>query len=183
MAITSRKISSFPSLGTLTGEEYLMVAYKGKSYKIPVSLLTGNSISSLTQKLNEGDRKNNPITMVVGTGDEALQYEFAVYNGAKGSKGEKGDNGDKGIKGDTGVALYNTDISDLIFDSLDEGDLTEDQLSQLILSAAQGVVLGNKLEELEEVYLDSQDEYDQLLANGLIKDNVKYMIYEEGETE
>ena len=71
----------------------------------------------------------------------------------------------------------------LIFDSLDEGDLTEDQLSQLILSAAQGVVLGNKLEELEEVYLDSQDEYDQLLANGLIKDNVKYMIYEEGETE
>ena len=36
MAITSRKISSFPSLGTLTGEEYLMVAYKGKSYKITV---------------------------------------------------------------------------------------------------------------------------------------------------
>jgi hypothetical protein len=64
---------------------------------------------------------------------------------------------------------------------LEAGELSSDELSQLILSAAQGVILGNKLEELEEVYLNSQAEYDALLADGKIKDNVKYMIFEEGE--
>lgn len=181
MAIISRKISSFPSLGELTGEEYVMVAYNGKSYKIPVSLLTGNSINSISQKINEGDGKNNPIKMVVGSGEEALEYEFAVYNGSKGSKGDKGETGEQGPAGDTPVAIYNTDVSDLIYDSLEEGDLTENELSNLILSAAQGVVLADKLEELEEVYLNNQNEYDQLLADGKIKDNVKYMIFEEGE--
>jgi hypothetical protein len=29
--------------------------------------------------------------------------------------------------------------------------------------------------------LNSQAEYDALLADGLVKDNVKYLIYEEGE--
>lgn len=181
MAINGRKISSFPQLTSLTGEEYIMVAYNGKSYKIPVSLLTGNSITEISQKINEGDRKNNPITMKVGTGDDEVQYEFAVYNGSKGSTGDQGPQGEKGVKGDTGVAIYNTDVSDMIYNSLEEGDYTEDELSEMILSAAQGVVLADKLEELEEIYLNSQSEYDEMLADGLIKDNVKYMIYEEGE--
>jgi hypothetical protein len=34
MAVNGRKISSFNKLNSLTGDEYLMVAYKGKSYKI-----------------------------------------------------------------------------------------------------------------------------------------------------
>lgn len=181
MAINSKKISSFPQLTSLTGEEYIMVAHKGKSYKIPVSLLTGNAITEISQKVNEGDRKNNPITMKVGVGDDEVRYEFAVYNGAKGSTGDQGPQGEKGVKGDTGLAIYNTDVSDLIHNSLEEGNYTEDELSGMILSAAQGVILGDKLEELEEVYLNSQAEYDALLADGLIKDNVKYMIFEEGE--
>jgi hypothetical protein len=119
--------------------------------------------------------------MVVGDGDDAVKYEFAVYNGSKGSTGDTGETGPKGIKGDTGVALYNTDITDLIYNSLDDGDFTEDQLSELVLSAAQGVILNEKLTELEEVYLDSQADYDRMLADGEIKDNVKYFIYEEGE--
>lgn len=181
MAIVSRKISSFPQISNITGDEYLMVAYKGKTYKLPVSLLTGNAISDITQKRNDGDGANNPISILVGSGDEQVKYEFAVYNGTKGSTGDTGAQGPKGVKGDTGVALYNEDISDLIYNSLEEGDFTEDQLSEMILSASQGVALNNKLVELEEVYLDSQAEYDALLADGLIKDNVKYLIYEEGE--
>ena len=54
--------------------------------------------------------------MVVGSGEEALEYEFAVYNGSKGSTGDKGEQGDKGVKGDTGIAIYNTDVNDLIYD-------------------------------------------------------------------
>ena len=181
MAIVSRKISSFPQLSSLSGDEYLMVVYKGKSYKLPVHVLTGNAITSLTQKINTGDNKNNPISITVGSGDDAVKYEFPVYNGSKGTTGDTGATGPKGIKGDTGVALYNTDVSDLIYNSLEEGDLTEDQLSEMILSAAQGVILNEKLTELEEVYLDSQADYDRMLADGEIKDNVKYFIYEEGE--
>lgn len=181
MAIISRKISSFPQISNLTGDEFLMVAYNGKSYKLPLYALTGNAITEISQKINPGDGKNNPITMVIGNGDESVKYEFAVFNGAKGSTGDTGATGPKGVKGDTGVALYNEDVSDLIYNSLEEGDLSEEQLSEMILSAAQGVVLNNKLTELEEVYLDSQAEYDALLADGLIKDNVKYFIFEEGE--
>ena len=71
----------------------------------------------------------------------------------KGDNGDKGEQGDKGVKGDTGIAIYNTDVNDLIYNSLEAGELSSDELSQLILSAAQGVILGNKLEELEEVYV------------------------------
>lgn len=181
MALVGRKISSFPVLNNFSGEEFIMVAYNGKSYKVPVSALTGNAIKNIQQKLNPGDNKNNPITFTVGTGEEEVNYEFSVYNGSKGSTGDKGEQGDKGVKGDTGIAIYNTDVNDLIYNSLEAGELSEDELSQLILSAAQGVILGNKLEELEEVYLNSQAEYDALLADGKIKDNVKYMIFEEGE--
>ena len=121
------------------------------------------------------------ISTNTDTGEEEVNYEFSVYNGSKGSTGDKGEQGDKGVKGDTGIAIYNTDVNDLIYNSLEAGELSSDELSQLILSAAQGVILGNKLEELEEVYLNSQAEYDALLADGKIKDNVKYMIFEEGE--
>jgi hypothetical protein len=178
MAIVSRKISSFPQLSEVTGEEYLMVAYKGRTYKLPISVLTGNAITNITQKVGKGDNANNPITITVGNGDQAVNYTFSVYNGSKGSTGDTGAQGPKGVKGDTGVAIYNEDISDLIYNSLEEGELNEEQLSEMILSAAQGVVLNNKLTELEEVYLESQAEYDQLLADGEIKDNVKYFIYE-----
>lgn len=180
MAIISRKITSFPVLNNITGDEFLMVAYKGKSYKMPISVLTGNAITAISQKEVTGDRAYNPITITVGTGDDTRSYEVGVRNGAKGSTGDTGATGPKGIKGDTGVAIYNTDVSDLIFNSLEAGELTEDQLSEMILSAAQGVILNDKLTELEEVYLESQEEYDALLADGLIKDNVKYFIYEEG---
>jgi hypothetical protein len=182
MAIISRKISSFPQLSAVTGNEFLMVAYKGKTYKLPISVLSGNAITDIKQRFGKGDGANNPITITVGTGDEAVNYEFSVYNGSKGSTGDTGATGPKGVKGDTGVAIYNEDISDLIYNSLEEGELTEDQLSEMILSAAQGVILNNKLTDLEEVYLDNQAEYDALLADGEIKDNVKYFIYEEGES-
>ena len=68
--------------------------------------------------------------------------------GPMGPQGPQGPQGEKGVKGDTGLAIYNTDVSDLIHNSLEEGNYTEDELSGMILSAAQGVVLGDKLEEL-----------------------------------
>lgn len=176
MAIQSRKISSFPNLSNLTGDEVIMVAYKGKSYKVPLNVLTGNAIQAITQRLGTGDGADNPITMTVGVGNDTVQYTFSVFNGSKGSKGETGDQGPKGLKGDTSVALYNADVSDLIYDSLLAGD--EVALSELILSAAQGVILNEKLEALKEVYLESQDDYDALLAKGEIYDNVKYFIFE-----
>ena len=74
MALVGRKISSFPVLGKFSGEEYIMVAYAGKSYKIPVSMLTGNAIRNIEQKSNPGDNKNNPITFTVGTGEEEVNY-------------------------------------------------------------------------------------------------------------
>ena len=82
MAINGRKISNFNTLNTLTGDEYLMVAYKGKSYKIPTELLIGNMIQDITQTRNDGDGADNPIVMT--TTDGTVQT-FHVYNGKKNS--------------------------------------------------------------------------------------------------
>lgn len=176
MAIVSRKISAFPQLPTLSGDEFLMVAYKGKSYKVPVSMLTGNAIQSITQRRSDGDGAANPITLVVGTSDDAVTYTFNVYNGQRGSQGPDGNIGQKGPKGDTGVALYNRDVEDLIYDSLEAGD--EDALSQLILSAKQGAILNEKIEALKEEFL-TQVEYDDKVARNEIDPNTKYFIWEE----
>lgn len=175
MAIISKKISQFPSLTTLSGQEYLAVAYKGKTYKIPVSALTGNAIQEITQKINSGDGVDNPITITIGTGEDVKFDVWHVFNGQKGSKGPTGDTGEKGPKGDSAVAIYNEDVSDLIYDSLDEN--AELELSELILSAKQGKILNDKLEELREVFVE-QEEYDELVANGEIDENCKYFIWE-----
>lgn len=177
-----RKISQFPNLPSISGDEYMMVAYKGKSYKIPLSLITGNSIQSITQKITPNDDgkhdgANNPITIKVGVGADTVEYNFSVYNGQRGSKGPKGDTGEKGPKGDTGIAMYNiADFSDIIRNAVNSGD--ESELAEMALSAQMGVELNEKLEELEEVYLDSQEDYDALVAKNEIKDNVKYFIFE-----
>ena len=175
MAIISRKISSFPQLPTLSGEEFLAVAYKGKTYKIPVKMLTGNAIQEISQKINSGDGASSPITLKVGSGEEAQIYTFYVFNGQRGSQGPDGNVGKKGPKGDTGIALHNIDPSDIIYDSLDED--VEKELSEYILSAKQGKILNDKLEALREVYLE-QEEYDELVERGEIEENVKYFIWE-----
>ena len=116
MAIVSRKISSFPNLPKLSGEEFIMVAYNGKSYKIPVKMLTGNAIQTISQRVNDGDGADNPITMVVGLGEDAVTYTFHLYNGQRGSEGPQGKTGEKGVKGDTGIAIYDyDDIDGLIY--------------------------------------------------------------------
>ena len=179
MAINGRKISNFNTLNQLTGDEYLMVAYKGKSYKIPTSLLLGNMITELSQVQNEGDGEDNPITMAVSNGDVKT---FHVYNGRKGSKGDEGDQGKKGERGDSGIALYGQtaeDIRNLIVNSLDGANFSDEELTERMLSAAMGVVLSKQVNELKEVYFESQEEFDEALAAGKIYDDTKYYIFEE----
>ena len=179
MAVNGRKISSFNKLNSLTGDEYLMVAYKGKSYKIPTSLLLGNMITELSQVQNEGDGADNPITMAVSNGDVKT---FHVYNGRKGSKGDEGDQGKKGERGDSGIALYGQtadDIRNLIVNSLDGANFSDEELTERMLSAAMGMVLSKQVNELKEVYFDNQEEFDEALAAGRIYDDTKYYIFEE----
>lgn len=177
MAINTRKISSFPNLPKLTGEEFLMIAYNGKSYKIPVKYLTGNAIQSIVQRKNKGDGQDNPITMTIGTGDDAQTITFHVYNGERGSIGPDGFVGPKGPKGDTAIAIYDyDDIEGLIYDSLQNNE--DDNLSSKILSAKQGKILNDKLEALKEEFL-TQTEYDDLVFRDEVDPNVKYFIWEE----
>ena len=179
MAVNGRKISSFNKLNSLTGDEYLMVAYKGKSYKIPTSLLLGNMITELSQVQNEGDGADNPITMAVSNGDVKT---FHVYNGRKGSKGDEGDQGKKGERGDSGIALYGQtaeDIRNLIVNSLDGANFSDEELTERMLSAAMGVVLSKQVNELKEVYFETQEDFDEALAAGRIYDDTKYYIFEE----
>ena len=179
MAVNGRKISSFNSLNTLTGDEYLMVAYKGKSYKIPTSLLLGNIITNLSQVQNSDDGADNPITMKISNGD--IQT-FHVYNGRKGSQGDKGETGDKGERGDSGIALYNLnsdEILSLIVNSVDGAGFSDEQLTQRMLSAAMGKYLNEQISDLKEVYFNTQEEFDQALAEGKIYDDTKYYIFEE----
>lgn len=179
MAVNGRKISSFNQLGNLSGEEFLMVAYKGKSYKIPTQLLIGNIINSITQTKNSEDGAANVVTMNLSDGSS---QQFTIYNGLKGSKGEKGETGDKGERGDSGIALYNTtadDIKSLIVNSLDGANFTDEELTQRILSAAMGMVLNKQVSELKEVYFETQEDFDKAEAEGKIYDDTKYFIYEE----
>lgn len=179
MALNSRKISNFNTLNVLTGEEYLMVAYNGKSYKIPTELIIGNMISDIRQTRNDGDGADNPIVMSTSDGKVVT---FHVYNGKKGSTGDQGPQGPKGPRGDSGIALYNNtseDIRNLIVNSLDGANFTDEELTQRMLSAAMGVILANQIKELKEVYFDTQDEFDEAERMGLIEDDTKYFIFEE----
>ncbi len=179
MAVNGRKISSFNKLNELTGDEYLMVAYKGKSYKIPTSLLLGNMITELSQVQNDGDGADNPITMILSNG---TTNTFHVYNGRKGSKGDTGDQGERGERGDSGIALYGQtaeDIRNLIVNSLDGNSFSDEELTERMLSAAMGMVLSQQISELKEVYFNTQEEFDEALAAGKIYDDTKYYIFEE----
>lgn len=179
MAVNGRKISSFTTLNNLTGDEYLMVAYRGKSYKIPTEVLISNKIASISQVRRDGDGENNPITMITSDGEQIV---FNVYNGQKGSEGDQGKEGPKGKRGDSGIALYNIsadDIKSLIVNSLDGANFSDEELTQRMLSAAQGVVLNEQISELKEVYFDTQDEFDEAERAGRIYDDTKYFIFEE----
>lgn len=179
MAISSRKISSFSEKTTLSGDEYLMVAFDNRSYKVKTSLFTSDIIESITQKVNRGDGVESPITITTAGGDV---YNFAVRNGLKGSEGKTGGVGPKGLQGNAGVALYNTDPEDIILDSLDGTKdgvaLSDVELTTYGLSARQGTVLQGQLDLLAEEYI-TQDDYDRLANAGQIKNNVKYFIIEE----
>ena len=183
MAISSRKISSFPERNTLNGEEYLMVAFDNRSYKVKTSLFTSDIIESITQKVNRGDGVESPITIKTAGGDT---YVFNVRNGLKGSTGDTGGQGPQGLQGNAGVALYNTDVEDIILDSLDGKKdgvaLTDKQLTGYGLSARQGTILQDQLDLLAEEYI-TQEEYDRR-ANAVpseIEANVKYFIIESEE--
>lgn len=180
MAISGKRISMLNALPDLTGDEYLLVSYKGKSYKIPTSFLIGNVLSGITQKQNTGDGADNPITITTSNGSTQV---FHVYNGQKGSKGPQGDKGEKGDPGDVGYAFYNESyeaIKSKIIDSLETAsNYDEEELTQLILSAAAGKELAEMVDKLKEVYLDSEDQYEELVQRNEIDENTKYFIFEE----
>ena len=180
MAISSKKISGFRELTELNGDEYLMVAFKNRSYKVQTSLFTSDIIESIEQDIKTGDGVASPITIKTKSGDE---YTFYVKNGIKGSTGDDGKPGKKGEAGNAGIALYNTDFEDKIVDALDGTDgegneLTDDELVSSALSAKQGTVLNNKLELLTEEYI-TQEEFDERVGTNQISSNVKYFIIDE----
>lgn len=180
MAISSRKISGLKELSNLSGDEFLMVAFNNRSYKVKTSLFTSDIIESIEQDVKTGDGASSPITIKTKAGDE---YVFYVKNGLKGKDGDPGKQGKKGETGNTGIALYNTDFEDRILDSLDGTDdagnvLADDELTSYALSANQGTILNGKLELLAEEYL-SQEQYDEKLRKNEIYPNVKYFIIED----
>ena len=180
MAINSKKISGFREITSLTGDEYLMVAYNNRSYKVKASLFTSDIIESIDQTVKTGDDASSPIKITTSGGDV---YTFYVRNGSKGSKGDPGEDGEVGEMGNAGLAIYNNaDFEDRIIDSLDgtdnEGNVLEDtELTSYALSAKQGTVLNTKLEALAEEYL-TQEEYDEKLADNKILAGTKYFIIE-----
>lgn len=180
MAISSKKISGFRELTELNGEEYLMVAFNNRSYKVKTSLFTSDIIESIEQDVKKGDGESSPITIKTKAG---ATYTFYVKNGLKGSTGDEGKQGKKGETGDAGVALYNTDFEDKIIDAVDGtdgkgNDMTENELVNSALSARQGAYLNDKLELLAEEYI-SQEEFDERLGTNKIYANVKYFIIDE----
>jgi len=184
MAISSKKISGFRELTKLNGEEYLMVAFNNRSYKVKTSLFTSDIIESIEQSVVKGDGASSPIKIKTRAGE---QYTFYVKNGQKGSEGDPGEDGKKGQTGNAGIALYNTDFDDRILNTLDgtdgEGnDLSNDELTSYALSAMQGTVLNDKLELLAEEYL-SQEEYDIRVNMNQIYPNVKYFIISDESIE
>lgn len=180
MAISGKRISGLNNLSQLTGDEFLLVSYKGKSYKIPTSFLIGNVLTGITQTRNDGDGADNPITITTSNGSTSV---FHVYNGKKGSKGPQGDQGPQGDPGTTGIALYPQDYENFqnkVLKHLDDASLwSEEQLTEMILSAAAGKELGDQMNKLKEVYLNSEDEYEELVNRNEIDENTKYFIFEE----
>lgn len=186
MAISSRKISGFQERTALTGDEYLMVAFNNRSYKIKASLFTSDIIKSIDQKVVTGDGKDNPITITTSDGRE---YKFSVKNGSKGTQGIEGQRGADGEEGNAGLPLFNNvELEDIIIDKVDGTDnegnsLTDHELTQYALSANQGYLLNNKLKDLEEYYI-TQREYDDLVASKTgISQHAKYFIIEAEEEE
>lgn len=179
MAIYGRKISSFNQLNSLTGDEFLMVAYNGKTYKIPVSLLLGNKIESIVQQLNDADGADNPIRVTLSDGSTQT---FHVYNGKTGKQGLPGEQGAQGVDGNSGIILYNNTIDDVrsrIVNSVNGENYSDEELAQRMLSAAMGKYLNDQIKELKEVYFNSQEEYDEAEYYGLIREDTKYYIFEE----
>lgn len=180
MAISSKKISGFRELQTLSGDEYLMVAFNNRSYKVKTSLFTSDIIKSLEQKIVDGDEALNPITITTSGGQT---YTFNVRNGKRGSKGEPGNKGEDGERGNAGIALYNTDFDDRVINKVDGTDndgnlLNDEELTSYALSAMQGYVLNNKLDSLAEEYI-TQEEYDERVRLDRISANTKYFIIDE----
>ena len=179
MAINVRKISAFNQLNNLTGDELLMVAYKGKTYKIPINLVLGNKIQSITQTKNNEDGADNPITITLSSGDS---YEFHVYNGQKGSQGDPGDTGEKGDTGDSGILISQESQDEIIgriINSFDDNlTLTDSELSQYMISAALGKELAEKASSLKEIYC-TEDEFQLIVDNKSIQEDTKYFIFEE----
>ena len=181
MAINSKKISGLKELSTLTGDEYLMVAYNNRSYKVKASLFTSDIIESIDQTIKTGDGASSPIKITT-TGGEV--YTFYVKNGTKGKKGDQGDDGLDGERGNAGIAVYNNaDFEDRILDTLDgtsndgRTEYSDSELTAYALSAKQGTILNQKLTSLAEEYL-TQEEYDERLADNKIYAGTKYFIIE-----
>ena len=175
MAINSRKISGLAELRTLTGDEYILVAYNNKSYKIKTSLFTSDMITDISQTDNQEDGAVN--TILIKTSDGST-YSFTVKNGKTGEEGGQGPKGEKGDDGNTIIALYGEDPSDYIIDTLDDTELSDAELSSKGISAKQGVKIYNNLEKLKEEYL-TEDEYEEKVNSGKIEEGVKYFIVEE----
>ena len=57
MAISSRKISGLKELSNLSGEEYLMVAFNNRSYKVKTSLFTSDIIPVISKEIVLGGIK------------------------------------------------------------------------------------------------------------------------------
>jgi hypothetical protein len=151
----------------------------GYSYNLTNKIIyKGNFKNNL--KEGEGEEKNNEYL-----------YKGNFINDKKNGNGKiiynySGDIYEGNFKDDlfegNGHYVYNQtgeDFRNLIVNSLDGANFTDEELTQRMLSAAMGLILANQVAELKEVYLDSQEEFDELERLGQIDEDTKYFIFEE----
>lgn len=177
MALNTKKISQFPLREELNGEEYLMIASNGQTFRVKASVILGTLIKSIEQTLVEGDEAESTITIKTrGEGENERVMNFTVKNGSRGSVGPTGNKGPKGDRGDSGIIINNVmELEDILTSDLNSTSTT------LGLSAAAGKILATKISDKEEKYLHSQEAFDLLQQENNIMDNVKYYIYDEDD--
>ena len=153
-----KKISDLLSVDFVNSNEFTIIAYNGKNYKIPVSLLKQKKITKIVQDENNSSGHQVPLNVVFNEGNKLL---FA-FNGSEGDKGNKGAAGERGPKGqDVLNSALNKEISKnwlMLINDL----VTNDKSSAL--SAYQGQLMYKELENISETFLTDY-QYNLLFVN------------------
>lgn len=168
------KINKITDLGLLDNsidDAKVLLAYQRKNYAIPVKQINQKKIIYADQTLSLKDGDISTINLIYKNG--AIQ-KLLVRNGSTGDKGAQGEKGPRGIKGTS--PIVNTDISKNYLMIVND---TETDDKSKVLSALQGIMINEGIENLSETFLT--DSNYQLLFRNLIFLDAEFEC-EEGET-